>query len=543
MTSLGHIRWAAVRSQAIGYAGALAFTALGYLIAQLFERVGGVPDAMVFAASIALTARFFGIGPSLFASALSIAAIDYTILAPLGKLEFNHPEETADLIVFIVLSLVISGTTHSLRVARAKSQELATRATRLLDVTTRLAEAELPADVARVMIGPGLEVAEAVSGMIGIVSGNELRVIERRTTRRSSTLTPTLSLDADTPLAEAIRRREPVWVESREDFRRQFPTAYERLLTDTEASAFLAMPLIHGDELVGGLVLGFRASSAFGATDQAFARLIAQSAGNALARACTLERERDGRLEAETMARARQEVLGVVAHDLRNPLGVVSSTVQMLAELDLSAPERHRLLGAGKRAVTQMNRLIGDLLDVMRIDTGRLMLEIEDLPVTSVLAHAAENVQHLADERNIGLTVEQTDPGLRASVDRSRLLQVLGNLLGNAIKFTPPGGNVSLHSWRDGGNAMFEVADDGPGIPLTDQAHLFEKYWQARSNDRRGVGLGLAISKGIVEAHGGRLWVESEPGVGSRFYFVIPAIPAAPHGFTAQREPAISKRA
>ena len=543
MTSQWHGRWTVIRSHVIGYAGAAVFTAFGYLVAQLFERVGGVPDAMVFAATIALTARFFGIGPSLFASALSIAAIDYTILAPLGKLEFNHPEETADLIVFVVLSLVISGTTHSLRVARARSEMLAARATRLLDVTTRLAEAELPGDVARVMIGPGLEVAEAVSGMIGIVSGNELRVIERRTTRRTGALTPTLALDADTPLAEAMRRREPVWVESREEFRRQFPAAHERLLSDTDASAFLALPLLHGDALVGGLVLGFRASSAFGATDQAFARLLAQSAGSALARACTLERERGGRLEAETMARARQEVLGVVAHDLRNPLGVVSSTVQMLAELDLPAPERRRLLGAGRRAVTQMNRLIGDLLDVMRIDTGRLMLEIEDLPVASVLSHAEESVQHLADERNIALTVDQRDAELRAYIDRSRLEQVLGNLLGNAIKFTPPGGNVSLRAWRDGGEAVFEVADDGPGISSADQAHLFDKYWQARATDRRGVGLGLAISKGIVEAHGGRLWVESEPGLGSRFYFVIPAVPAPLESFTAEREPAISKRA
>jgi len=543
MTSQWHNRWTAVRSYVIGYAGAVAFTAAGYLVAKLFERVGGVPDAMVFAATIALTARFFGIGPSLFASALSIAAIDYTILAPLGKLEFNHPEESAELIVFVVLSLVISGTTHSLRVARARSEQLASRATRLLDVTTRLAEAELPADVARVMIGPGLEVAEAVSGMIGIVSGHELHVIERRTTRRAGTLTPTLALDADTPLAEAMRRRELVWVESREEFRRQFPAAHERLLSDTEASAFLALPLMHGDELVGGLVLGFRASSAFGATDQAFARLLAQSAGSALARACTLERERDGRLEAETMARARQEVLGVVAHDLRNPLGVVSSTVQMLAELDLPAPERKKLIGAGKRAVTQMNRLIGDLLDVMRIDTGRLMLEIEDLPVATVLAHAEENVQYLADERNIALTVEQKDPDLHAYIDRSRLVQVLGNLLGNAIKFTPPGGNVSLRAWRSGSDAVFEVADDGPGISAADQAHLFDKYWQARATDRRGVGLGLAISKGIVEAHGGNLWVESELGIGSRFSFAIPAIPVALASFTAQREPAISKRA
>jgi signal transduction histidine kinase len=243
------------------------------------------------------------------------------------------------------------------------------------------------------------------------------------------------------------------------------------------------------------------------------------------------------------MARARKEVLGIVAHDLRNPLGVVSSTVQMLAELDLPAHERTKLLGAGKRAVRQMNRLVGDLLDITRIDTGRLMLEIEDLPVSTVLANAEENVQHIADERNIALTVEQRDPELRAYMDRSRLVQLLGNLLGNAIKITQPGGSVSLRAWRDGDDAIFEVADNGPGISATDQARLFDKYWQARSTDRRGVGLGLAISKGIVEAHGGRLWVESEPGVGSRFYFTIPAIPVITHTFTSQREAAISKRA
>src|ERR1700750_2953787 len=106
MTSPWYSRWAVVRSHAIRYLGAVALTALGYLVAELFERVGGVPDAMIFAATIALTARFFAVGPSLFASALSIMAIDYTILAPLGKLELNHPEETADLFVFIVLSLV-----------------------------------------------------------------------------------------------------------------------------------------------------------------------------------------------------------------------------------------------------------------------------------------------------------------------------------------------------------------------------------------------------------------------------------------------------
>ena len=510
------------------YGAAAGLTLVGLAVALLFERVRGVPDAMVFAVTIAITARFFGIGPSLFGSALSIIAIDLTMLPPLGHIELTHPEELTYLGVFVVLSLVISGTTHSLRVAQTGAEQIASRATRLLDVTTALAEAELPSDVARVMISQGLEVAEAVSGMIGVVIGDELHVIERRASRRGAgEALPTIALDADTPIAEALRSRAPVWLESRERFRELFPSAHDRLPLDAEATAFLAMPLIHGDELVGGLVLGFRAASAFGATDRTFAQLLAQSAGSALARARIFERERDGRREAEMMARARQDVLGVVAHDLRNPLGVVSSAVQMLAELDLAPREREKLLGAGKRAVIQMNRLIGDLLDVMRIDAGRLSLEMEDLSVSTVISLAEENVRYVASGRDIVVDVEHGGEPLSVRGDRGRLVQVLGNLLGNAIKFSPVGGRVCLSARRDGESAVFEIADHGPGISQADQQHLFDRYWQARSSDRRGVGLGLAIAKGIVEAHGGRLWVESEVGRGSRFCFAIPTVATA----------------
>jgi K+-sensing histidine kinase KdpD len=145
-----------MKSHVERYGAAAGLTLAGVAIALLFQRVRGIPDAMIFAATVALTARFFGVGPSLFASALSIVAIDFTMLPPLGRLEFTHPEEIAYLAVFVVLSLVISGTTHSLRVAQSTAERIASRATRLLDVTTALAEAELPADVARVMIGQGL---------------------------------------------------------------------------------------------------------------------------------------------------------------------------------------------------------------------------------------------------------------------------------------------------------------------------------------------------------------------------------------------------
>jgi len=316
-----------------------------------------------------------------------------------------------------------------------------------------------------------------------------------------------------------------VWLESRERFRELFPLAHDRLPLDADVNAFLAMPLMHGDELVGGLVFGFHGASAFGATDRTFAQLLAQSAGSALARACMFERERDGRREAELMARARQDVLGVVAHDLRNPLGVVDATVHMLNEAEVPPPERRKLLGAAKRAVAQMNRLIGDLLDVMRIDGGHLSLELEDLVVSNVLALAEENIRHQAIERSVTIDLERDDAQLHIRGDRGRLLQVLGNLLSNAIKFSPVGASVSLRAWREGDIALFEVADHGAGISASDQQHLFDRYWQARSSDRRGVGLGLAIAKGIVEAHRGRLWVESEIGRGSRFRFAIPMVP------------------
>jgi len=143
--------------------------------------------------------------------------------------------------------------------------------------------------------------------------------------------------------------------------------------------------------------------------------------------------------------------------------------------------------------------------------------------VSNVLALAEESVRHLATER--GITVEiRHDETIRVRGDRGRLVQVLGNLLSNAIKFSPVGGRVRLGASRDGDSAVFEVADHGAGISPSDQQHLFDRYWQARSSDRRGVGLGLAIARGIVDAHGGRLWVESEVGRGSRFCFALPAL-------------------
>jgi signal transduction histidine kinase len=508
------------------YSGAVGLTVVAAFAALFMQRLLGVPDGLVFAASVALAARFFGTGPGLLASGLSIVAIDFTMLPPVGCVEFTHPEELAYLSVFLVLSLVISGATHSLSHARSHAEGLASRTTRLLDVTTALAEAELPRDVGRVVMTQGLPVVEACVGLIGMVHDGEFRVLDWRPSPAvSDHAVPRIELHGDGPVATAMRTRRAVWLESRDELRRRFPEAFKRLRADT-ADAFMALPLVHGDAVIGGMMLGFASRTAFGATDHTFSHLLAQSVASALARASLFERERDGRHVAESLARVREEVLGVVAHDLRNPLGVAGSVLQMLAELDLPAAQRTNLLATGSRAITQMNRLIGDLLDVMRMEAGRLVLELEDVTAASALAYAEEGARHLAADKRITLSIEETDPSLHLRADRGRLAQVLGNLVSNAIKFTPAGGRVTLRARGDASEVVFEVADTGPGVSPENQSHLFDRFWQARGSDRRGVGLGLAIVRGIVDAHGGRVWVLSTVGHGSRFFVALPAHPA-----------------
>ena len=227
---------------------------------------------------------------------------------------------------------------------------------------------------------------------------------------------------------------------------------------------------------------------------------------------------------AEEASRAREEMLAVVAHDLRNPLNVVMMTTHLVADTEPSGERRDQLLGVMLRAAQRMNRLIEDLLDVVRQESGKMRLNVEEVEVASLLAQTAELFQTTAIEKGVSLLIEEASPGLGVRGDSERIMQVLSNLVGNALKFVPRGGSVVLKCERGGAEAVFTVTDSGPGIAREDLDRLFEKFWQRRRTDRRGVGLGLAIARGIVEAHGGRIWAESRVGVGSTFYFTLPAM-------------------
>jgi signal transduction histidine kinase len=227
---------------------------------------------------------------------------------------------------------------------------------------------------------------------------------------------------------------------------------------------------------------------------------------------------------AEDASRAREEMLAIVAHDLRNPLNLVTMTSKLLADAELSREKRGQLFAVMQRAAQRMNRLIEDLLEVVRQESGKMNLVVEEVSAVSILEQTAEMFQAAALEKGVSLGALWTPPDLIVAADNERIIQVMSNLVGNALKFIPSGGSVVLKCAREASDAVFAVMDSGPGIAPQDVARLFEKFWQRRHADNRGIGLGLAIARGIIDAHGGRIWAESVVGGGSTFYFTLAVV-------------------
>lgn len=224
---------------------------------------------------------------------------------------------------------------------------------------------------------------------------------------------------------------------------------------------------------------------------------------------------------ADLALATRDQLLGVVSHDLRDMLTTVmgfAALIEKAPAADLARLYAQRISRSGLR----MERLIGDLVDVASIAAGALAVTRELADVTPVIAEAVDTFQNRAAAAGILLTLDLTPPLTGAAFDQARILQVLANLLTNAIKFSPAGGRVVVGASRVGNDIRVSVSDQGIGVPSDKVEAVFERFRQIRQNDRRGAGLGLYISKCIVQGHGGRIWAESQLGEGSTFSFTLP---------------------
>lgn len=295
-----------------------------------------------------------------------------------------------------------------------------------------------------------------------------------------------------------------------------------RVMRALEARSLMTVPLVARDQLLGAIALiSSQPCRKYDDWDLSLAEDLARVAAVAIGNAQLYQ-------SAQHAIAARDEILGIVAHDLRNLLSAILLHLQLLGRRDAeSGPVSQRPLEAIQRAAKRMSRLIQDMLDLTSLEAGSLSVEPVPLGVQSMLDEALENQRERAAQAGVEMRLDVVEPLPDVVGDRDRLLQVLDNLVENAIKFTRRGGTVVVGGAREAGGVLFWVADTGSGIPQEHLARVFDRFWRDKDTDRGGAGLGLPIVKGIVETHGGRLWVESELGRGTTFYFTIPAAPAA----------------
>lgn len=326
-------------------------------------------------------------------------------------------------------------------------------------------------------------------------------------------------LERNGPLNEVLRSRRstliPVVPEEalRESARDEAHFEVLRRLVVTSA---MVVPLIARGRLVGALTFCAGDSGrCFGEGDLWVAEELARRAALAIDNAALYA-------AAQRAIGAREAILGIVAHDLRTPLASIRLGVDALRRKLPEGSGPRQKAETILRSADLMARLIRDLLDLGQIEAGKLRVERTLVAPGAMLPRIAE--LHGAEAAEAGLTLEvMAAPSSLpfVSADADRVLQVLGNLVGNAVKYTPPGGTVRVGVEARGGEVVFSVQDSGTGLMREQLEHVFEPFWQARG-DRRGVGLGLAIAKGLVAAQEGRIWAESEPDRGTTFFVAFP---------------------
>jgi signal transduction histidine kinase len=299
----------------------------------------------------------------------------------------------------------------------------------------------------------------------------------------------------------------------------------DRQLDESTPDAATRASIAEEREVEDDTVRGERAIA-----DEVLAREREENA-RTLARLLPFERDKTDRYLLTERERSdaallnRDDFLGIVSHDLRNLLGGIVMSAELISMRAEDDERGEQVLGEMRRIqryAARMNRLVGDLVDVSSMDAGKLAMAAARGDAAALIDEVVEIFHAAASAKGVSLRSEAVERPLLAEFDHDRILQVLANLVTNAIKFTSQGGDIRVRGERTGGELHFSVSDTGSGIPASMLEAVFDRFWQVGKNDRRGVGLGLYISRCIVEAHGGTIRAESTLGQGTTFHFTLP---------------------
>lgn len=314
------------------------------------------------------------------------------------------------------------------------------------------------------------------------------------------------------PVAEVIRTLQPQYFHGSEKNAEGVMDIFS-----TVPSAAIIMPLVARGQLVGVIGL-YRDKRQYDDNDLFLAEELARRGALAIDNARLHDMVHAG-------VQARDDMIGIVSHDLRNPVNAVKmlSGAMLNSEREEPLPaEMVEYASVIRQAAEQMDGLIGDLLDVTRVEAGRLAVDMKRENTEELLSDALRTLAPVTKEKSITLRLTSPDDLPDVMADRERIGQAISNLVGNAVKFSSPGGEILVRVAVLEKEIVFSVSDKGKGMTPEQLSHAFDRFWQSSRTDRQGAGLGLAIAKGIVEAHGGRIWAESAPDAGSTFYFTLP---------------------
>ncbi len=326
-----------------------------------------------------------------------------------------------------------------------------------------------------------------------------------------------IDITGNSPIARVIRSLSTLNLSDKDpaDTWNEAAGEVQGVFAGRPASAMF-VPLIGRGQLIGVMSL-FRERRQFDTIDKSLAEELGRRAALAIDNARLHELVLSG-------IRARDDMIGIVSHDLRNPV----NAVRMLTGVMLSrqreeplSPEMAEYTGVIRQAVEQMDALIRDLLDVTRVEAGRLKVSAQQENTEELLSDSLRTLAPVAEQKSISLRLVAPDDLPEVVADRERITQVFSNLVGNAVKFSPPGGEIVVRANPFPNEIVFSISDNGQGMTTEQLSHAFDRFWQSSRTDRQGAGLGLAITKGIVDAHGGRIWAESKLGSGSTFYFTL----------------------